>query len=108
MRIRNETFLYAGKIKETTNGCWRSTRGKARKALQIVAQRRFARNVQIDEQSRAAPNGQDKAKRKTDEEEAALRVCRSFRDGQNTQPFCIISITSFSGSALTLLVPVNG
>ena len=76
--MRRETYLYACKIKETTNGRWRSTRGEARKALEVVTERCFAGDVQIDEQSRAAQNGQDQAQRKTDEEEAALRICRSF------------------------------
>ena len=73
-RLRRETSLYACKVKETTNGRWRGTRGEARKKLEVVAQRRFARNVQIDEQSGTAQNGQDQAERETDTEEAALRL----------------------------------
>lgn len=72
--MRRETHLYTCKIKETTNGRWPSTRGEARKALEVVAERRFARSVQIDEQSGAAPNGQDQAQRETDKEKAALRL----------------------------------
>ena len=49
--------------------------------LQVVAQGRFARNVQIDEQSGTAQNGQDQAQRKTDNEEPAL-ICRSLKRGE--------------------------
>ena len=69
-----ELFVYACKIKETTNGCRRCARGQTRQAVQVVAQRRFTRNVQIDEQSGAAQNGQDQAQRETDKEKAALRL----------------------------------
>jgi hypothetical protein len=72
--LKRETYLYACKIKETTNGRWRSARGKARKALDVVAERRFVRNVQIDEQSGAAQNGQNQAQRKADKKEAALKI----------------------------------
>jgi hypothetical protein len=68
----NELFMYACKIKETTNGCRGCARGKTRKAFKIVAQRRFAKHAQINEQSGASQNGQDQAK-ETAEEEAALR-----------------------------------
>jgi hypothetical protein len=89
--LRRETYLYACKIKETTNGRWRSACGEARKALEVVTERRFARNVQIDEQSGAAQNGQDQAQRKTDKEEAALRICRSFEANRRTltPPFAL-------------------
>jgi hypothetical protein len=75
--LRRETYLYACKIKETTNGRWRSTRGEARKALEVVTERCFAGDVQIDEQSRAAQNGQNQAQRKTDEE-AALKFAEAL------------------------------
>jgi hypothetical protein len=60
--------VYACKIKETTNGRWRGSCGEARKELEIVAQGRFAKHVQINEQSGAAQNGQDQAQRKADKE----------------------------------------
>jgi hypothetical protein len=72
--LRRETHLYACKIKETTNGRWCSARGEARKELEVIAERRFARNVQIDEPSGAAQNGQNQAQRETDKEKAALRL----------------------------------
>ena len=105
--MRRETYLYACKIKETTNGRWRGARGEARKALEVVAQRRFARNVQIDEQSGAAQNGQDQAQRKTDKEEAALRNA-SWRLLSVDRLFALSAMTCLNGSALTLLVPVKG
>jgi hypothetical protein len=71
--------LYACKIKETANGRWRCAFGQARSTFQVIAQRRFARDVQIDEQSGAAPNGQDKAQRETDTKEAALGNRRRLR-----------------------------
>ena len=64
--------MYACKIKETTNGGGRRARGKARKAFKIIAQGRFAKHVQVNEQSGASQNGQGQAQ-KTAEEEAALR-----------------------------------
>src|SRR4029450_2594284 len=73
-QLRREIFLYACKIKETTNGGRRGARSEARSTLQVVAQRRFTRNVQVDEQSGAAQNGQNQAQRQADEEEAALRI----------------------------------
>jgi hypothetical protein len=71
--------MYARKIKETTNGSGRCACGQARQAFQVVAQGRFARNVQVDEQGGAAQNGEDKAQGKTDTEaeeevELTLRV----------------------------------
>jgi hypothetical protein len=66
--------LYASKIKETTNGRWRCACCQAGQALKVVAQRRFTRDVQIDEQKRAAANGQKKAQRKTDKKEAAVKI----------------------------------
>jgi hypothetical protein len=71
--LKREPFLYACKIKETADGRWRGAGSEARQTLQVVAQRGFTRNVQINEQSGAAPNGQDKAQRKTDKEEATLK-----------------------------------
>ena len=64
--------LYACKIKKTTDGRRCGAFGETRKTLQIIAQRCFARDVQIDEQSGAAQNGQNQAQRKTDKEKAAL------------------------------------
>src|ERR1700751_5951813 len=61
-----ESFMYACKVKETADGCWRGARGQARQALQVVVERRFARDVQINEQKRATKNGENKAQRKAD------------------------------------------
>lgn len=68
-----ESIIYACKIKETADGCWRCACREARQAFQVLAQGSFARHVQVDEQSRAAQNGEDQAKRETDEEKAALK-----------------------------------
>jgi hypothetical protein len=121
-RLRRETYLYACKIKETTNGRWRSARSQAWETLQVVTERSFAPNGEVDEQNGVAQDGQDQAQRKADKEEAALatkerrspdrrgalEIALPCRRGALTQPFCIMSITSFNGSALTLLVPVKG
>ena len=74
-----ETITYACKIKETANGCRRCACSEAWQALQIVAQGSFARNVQIDEQSRALQNGQNQAKREADEEKAAVEGVPNLR-----------------------------
>jgi hypothetical protein len=66
--LRSEILLYACKIKETTNGRGRSSGRETWGTFQVVAQRRVARNVQIDEQKRAAQNGQDETERKADSE----------------------------------------
>jgi hypothetical protein len=66
--------LYACKIKETANGRRRRACSQARSTLSLIAKRGVARDVQIDEQKRAAPNGKDKAQREADKEEAALKI----------------------------------
>jgi len=59
--------LYACKIKETANGGWRRARREARETFEVVAQRRFARDVQIDEQTGAAQVREDEAQKAADE-----------------------------------------
>ena len=54
---------YASKIKETANGGRRSVGGKERRTQKVVTQRRIQEHVQIDEQNRAAQNGEDETKR---------------------------------------------
>jgi len=65
--------MYACKIEETTNGCRRGTRGQTGKALEVVTERGFEGNVQVDEQKRAPQDGQDQAQRIA-EAEAALTI----------------------------------
>src|SRR5207248_11746037 len=97
------------KIKKTTDGRRCGAFGEARKTLQIIAQRCFARDVQINEQSGAAQNGQDQAQGKTDQEEAALKICGSFQSAaMHAHCFCTVAIDCLKGSKLTLLVPVKG
>ncbi len=55
---------------------------KRGKRSKFVTERCFARDVQIDEQSRAAQNGQNQAQRKTDEDEAALRFAEALERGE--------------------------
>jgi hypothetical protein len=74
MLVRREIVLYAGEIKETTNGCRRCTRCQTRQAFQVVTEGRFAEHVQVNEQNGAPQNGQDEAQRETDKEEAALKL----------------------------------
>jgi hypothetical protein len=75
--LKDETYLYACKIKETTNGRWRRSRSQARSTFQVLVERCIARDVQIDEQKGAAQNGQDQAQRKADKAEAALRIAEA-------------------------------
>jgi hypothetical protein len=63
-----ELFMDACKIKETANGSRRCACGEARQAFQVVAQRGLARDVQIDEQSGAAQNGEDEAQGEADKQ----------------------------------------
>jgi len=107
LALGREVFMYACKIQETANGCWRCAFGEARQAFQVVAQGSFAEHVQVDEQSRASQNGQNQAKRETDEEKAALKESQAY-GGAGVLSLCITAITSFNGSELTLLAPVNG
>jgi len=84
----HESSVYACKIKETVNGCRRRARGQTWEAQGVLAQRRFERNVQIDEQSGAAQNGQDQTQGKTDteaKEEVDLTSWVALH-GQHTSP----------------------
>ena len=106
--------MYACEIKETTNGSGGCARGKAWKTFKIGAQGRFAKHVQVDEQSGASQNGQDQAKKIAEEE--AVKEWRSPDlgddylpvQGYDVSPFCMMSRTSLRGSMLTLLAPVKG
>jgi len=44
-----ESFVYACKVEETTNGCRRGTRGQARKAAEVITQRRLSPDGELDE-----------------------------------------------------------
>jgi hypothetical protein len=55
--------LYACKIKETTNGSWRSARRETRKAFEEVAQRRITTNGPLDERKAIARLREDKAQK---------------------------------------------
>jgi len=50
----DELFLYACKIKETTNGGRRGPCGKAGEAIEVVASWRVATNGEIDERKAIA------------------------------------------------------
>jgi hypothetical protein len=62
-------LLYASTIKETANGCGRSARRKARKAIEVVAQGAVEKNGEIDEQKTTARICKDETQ-KTAEEKA--------------------------------------
>jgi hypothetical protein len=68
--------MCACKIKETANGSRRCACGEARQAFQVVASGRFAKFVQVNEQSGAPQNGQDEAQGETDKEEPALKLAK--------------------------------
>jgi hypothetical protein len=59
-----ELFMYASKIKETTNGSRSCPCREAWQKVEVVAKRRVAPNGQLDERKRATQNGEDKAQRK--------------------------------------------
>jgi hypothetical protein len=64
-QLRN-IFCYACKVKKTTNGGWRSARGQAREAFEVITARRIERHVQVDESERTSQNGQDQAQKIAD------------------------------------------
>jgi hypothetical protein len=76
MLVRCEILLYASEIKEAANGSRRCACHETRQAEGVIAQRRFARNVQVDEHSGAPQNGQDEAEGETDKDEAALKLAK--------------------------------
>jgi hypothetical protein len=47
-------LLYACKIKETTNGSWRSPRREARETIEVIAQGRITTNGALDEREAIA------------------------------------------------------
>src|SRR6266446_10940666 len=71
----------ACKIEETANGRRRGACSQTQRTLSIVTERCFARDVQVDEQSGAAQNGQNQAQRKTDKE-TTLKISLSLGGGQ--------------------------
>src|SRR5205807_2864707 len=77
-----KSFCYACKIKETTNGGWRSALGQTRKTFQEIAARRIERNVQIDEQSRTAASGQNQAQEFADAK-TKTPITKAFCGGRN-------------------------
>lgn len=67
--------MYSGKIKEAANGRRRGIGCQERETEEVVSQRRFQGDVQVDEQSGAAQNGEDEAKGQAyEEKEEALRL----------------------------------
>ena len=66
-QVRRANLSYAGKIKETANGRGRSARRKARKAIEVVAQRAVEKNGEIDEQKTTARICEDQTKKIAEE-----------------------------------------
>ena len=100
------------KSKKTTNGGRRCARRETWQTLEVIPQRRFERNVQVDDQGTAARVRKNQTQ-KIAKKKAALKIGRSSMSGQEVHKsfvhsFCSISITCFKGSTLTLLVPVKG
>jgi len=60
--------LYASKIKETANGRGRSARRKARRTIEVVAQRSIQIDGEINEPERTAQDGEDQAQGKADKQ----------------------------------------
>ena len=131
-----ELFLYACKIKETTNGSRRCACGETRQEVEVVAQGRIEPNGEVDERRRATENGKDEAQRETHTQKQEkielvflrLDSCTSLRPliqaeestggkkktgpGEAFHPpalsLSIAALALFKGSKLTLLVPVKG
>jgi hypothetical protein len=72
-RSTREYFLYACKIKETTDGCGSCSCGEARQALEVVAQRPVAQDGELDEPKRVAEAREDEAQETADKEKATLK-----------------------------------
>jgi len=67
--------LYACKIKETTNGRWRRARRETRKTLDVIAQRGFKTNGEIDERKTIARVCENKTQEVANKKaQAALRA----------------------------------
>jgi vacuolar-type H+-ATPase subunit H len=65
--VRRANLSYASKIKETANGRGRSARRKARKTIEVVAQRAVEKNGEIDEQKTTTRICEDETQKITDE-----------------------------------------
>ena len=81
MRQSRANYLYACKIKETTNGRRSSACRQARKALEVFAARRLTVDVQIDEQKTAARLRQDKTQ-KTADQKTKKALARTFSESK--------------------------
>ena len=71
-QVRRANLLYASKIKETANGRGRSARRKARKAIEVVAQRAVEKNGEIDEQKTTARICEDQTQKIAEEKAQRL------------------------------------
>jgi hypothetical protein len=71
--------LYAGTIKETTNGRWRGARREARKAFQEIAQGRIETNGEIDERKTIARVRENKTQEVADKKAKETVSLRSGR-----------------------------
>jgi hypothetical protein len=69
--LRNEFSLYAGSMKETTNGYWRCACGEAGKALEVIVERCIAQDGKLNESKPVAEASEDEAG-KIAEEKALL------------------------------------
>lgn len=72
--LEAKLFMYACKVKETTNGSWRCACGEARQAFQVVAKRGIASNGEFDERKRVTKNREDEAQQAAEEETALAGV----------------------------------
>ena len=64
LALARELFMYASKIKETTNGSRSCSCREAWQKVEVVPKRRVAPNGQLDERKRVTQNGEDKAQGK--------------------------------------------
>jgi hypothetical protein len=71
--------LYAGTIKETTNGRWRRARREAREAFQEIAQGRIETNGEIDERKTIARVRENKTQEVADKKAKETLSLRSGR-----------------------------
>src|SRR5882724_5828071 len=82
-----EFFMYASKIKETTNGCRRGTRGQARKALEVVTERAVAQDGELNEPKPVAEARENEAQ-ETAEEKATIIPAEAVRSGASALLRC--------------------
>jgi len=74
--LKYESFVYACKVQETTNGCRRSARGEARKALEVIVERSIAQDGKLNESRPVAEASEDETEKFAEEKAPLGRASR--------------------------------